>query len=60
MTSYNILKPIVSKVLGTNDSGIINVNPSNTGNETVDNLVNEMTSTEIETLLASESIEVVA
>jgi hypothetical protein len=59
MTSYEILKPISSTVLGTHDSGIINVNLSATGNELVDNVMNEATTKEVEALLESESIKII-
>jgi hypothetical protein len=60
MTSYEILKPFTSKALGTHDSGIINVNPSTTGNKVVDDLVDETTATEVASLVADGSLKATA
>lgn len=57
MTSYNVIKPIESKVLGIHDSGIINVNLSVTGNELVDGIMNEAQDKEVSALIENGSLE---
>ena len=59
MTSYEIIKPFDSKVLGKHDSGVININPFTTGNDIADNFMNVSVQSEVEALIKEGNLKAI-